>query len=76
MGGQFVEEKALGDECQGSIDDRLSVFFGEYLHELNHCGEEDDGFDGKDMLHSLERAEFWRDQECILRVILLPIHNL
>ncbi|XP_008786415.2 uncharacterized protein LOC103704769 isoform X1 [Phoenix dactylifera] len=68
--GQFVEEKALGDECQGSLDDQLSVFFGEYFYELDHCGEDDGCFDDEDMLHSLERAEFWREQECMLRDIL------
>ncbi|XP_010930481.1 uncharacterized protein [Elaeis guineensis] len=68
--GQFVEEKALGDECSGSLNDQLSVFFGEYFHESDHCSEDDGSFDVEDMLHCLERAEFWRDQECMLRDIL------
>ncbi|XP_058097636.1 uncharacterized protein LOC131242779 [Magnolia sinica] len=61
------EEKSLGEECLGSLEEKISDFFSESSNGSNCTSLDDDEEESSD---PAEREEFWLGQESLLQEIL------
>ena len=75
--GLRIGEKALGEKygCRDSLEDKISLFFGEEDEERLDRNSEGDWADDEaanNELHDpIERKQFWDSQEALLLVFIL-----
>ncbi|XP_077231789.1 uncharacterized protein LOC143864825 [Tasmannia lanceolata] len=67
----FHKEKALSNEFIGSLEEKVSAFFGELSDESDRSYDVDDDEDnGGESSDPAERTEFWQAQQSLLQEIL------